>query len=1266
MRLARITLAGFKSFAEPTEFRFDAPITGIVGPNGCGKSNVVDAIRWVLGERSAKSLRGDAMIDVIFAGSAARKPMGAATVTLCFENPVVRPDAADPHRRRALAIDTPEVEVTRSLFRDGRSDYLINGRKCRMKDIRELFMDTGIGTHAYSIIEQGRVMDMVSANPTERRLIFEEAAGIARFKARKIEASRKLEKAQTMLVRVREQLAGTERRLRIVKGQAAKAREFQELDARWRQARTLAALDHYHDLQLQLVGLTSQIAQLERARLELTSLLTEREDAKQSAEILRHEVIGAERALEQRRSELDGAFRHAQQRRDMTQRQFTESSQQVSEDRQRLEKIDERRHQLILAVEEATKAIDGATADTAAAEKRAADLAAARQKQQETTLELRRREEHAREALLASERRRGQVTARLESVTGRLRAFSEQLESIRLRREKIAAESAEIARLLEAAEQDHAAAASRVDEAESTLAEHDRAVASLGQQQARLSGRLADLRHERAGLDSRLRLLQEMHHAREGLGDAVKSVLDDPEKFPGIIGVLGDLIDTDRRHALVVEVALGLDFQLLVARDDAALHFMEASLRALPGRVAVASASAPSTAPDREGVPGWVTPLLDLVRPQEPAMAIASRVLARSALVWDLEMARSLRRSSMEGWRLITRDGEILDAEGRFITGTGRHLAGGSGWLSRRLEIAEIQHQIAMIDRQVAHLSADLAELTEASTQRRTLLEETNARLHEARRSVVDAQYRAQRLGNDQQRLTRSAHDLAAESGQIEERSADMAREQAQLAAEQAQLEEAAGTLAEQSKGLREELAKAQAEADAAQERLGAARLAAGEAAARLETARRERRHLQGSLDESDRQRAQITEQLTRRLSAIEQYEATIAESDALMLQVEQDRLTAEHEATILKTRSQESGAALEAAAAALDAIRGEAVRIERDYNAVEMSRREVEIRREGLEERTLTELELDLGAAYPDHASARKNEDFAPVDRDALEAEAAELRQGIRKLGNVNLLAIEEEAQLEQRNEALIAQVTDIDTAVQQLEEMITVLDRTSLERFKATFAAIRNHFAGDDGMFRRLFGGGSADLVLLAPEEGEVADEKSQWLEGGIEIHAKPPGKQPRVISQLSGGEKTMTAIALLMAIFQSRPSPFCLLDEVDAALDDANVDRFCRVLLPFLDHSHFIIITHRKPTMKACDRLYGITQQERGVSRRVSVRLEEVGNDGTLHADALARDREVEAPAAHEEPSPQRAPVNEPPLIEITPRRSALREKLEEAWG
>ncbi|MDY7108267.1 MAG: chromosome segregation protein SMC [Planctomycetota bacterium] len=1272
MRLAKITLAGFKSFADPTELRFDMPISGIVGPNGCGKSNVVDAIKWVLGERSAKSLRGDAMLDVIFAGSAGRKPVGAASVTLGFENPVVRPDSGEPTQRRFLGVDTPEVDVTRRLYRDGRSEYLINGQKCRLKDIKELFMDTGIGTHAYSIIEQGRVDAMLTANAVERRAIFEEAAGIAKFKARKIEAARKLEKSEVNLVRVREQLASTERRLRIVRRQAAKARRFRELDVRDRELRTEVALDQYHELHERLSGLTSRLTDLERQRREFVEQLTELEDEKQSAELAKHELETTQRELEQRRLELVASRKHAEQRRDMTQRNLGETEEHVADDRERLEELKERDTSLHEQITELEQAIARAAGEVAEAERLVNEIGEARAREQQAVVEARARFHQQREAVDRAEQQRAQMAARIESMAGRGKGLTEQMDRLAGRAEKLEVESRECDESIAAAESDRAAAQQEVDEIEATLTEHDRAAAALGERQAELTETLADARHERAALESRLHLLEEMHEAREGLGDAVKTVLDQGERFPGVRGLLGDVIDTARKHAPIVEAALGGDLQLLLVDDAQTARRLEAEAGELAGRVAFLpleddSAEAADTRQAVEEAPGWVTPLLSLMRIEPHAQAAVARLLAKTVLVWDLQAALMLAAGPLRGWRFVTHAGVVVHPDGRIIMGQPTAATAGAGWLSRRLELSDLRNRILAIDGRIVALGAQLNALSSESAQRQQQLDAAAEQLHEARHAVVEAQYQAQRLGNDAQRIARELSAIASERDELQQRLDDLHREENELRGELAELDRSIDGQAAEAETAERELQQARADAEAGQERLTMAKLRLGEAGNTLEAARRERRHTQLTREENRRQKDMCTQQLHRRLSQIDQYEAVIEDAGEEIARCDEAMIDLARTTDELADRLDEAARRVQETAGRLEAARQQAGRLDRDYNAVELSRREIEIKREALEERTLTDLELDLPQAWVPYRAQREEEDFQAIDREAAETEIDALREAIRKLGNVNLDAIDEETELEERNEDLIRQVEDIDTAVKQLQTLIEELDRTSRERFEATFNAIREHFASPDGMFRKLFGGGSADLMLLPDEEGRI-----DWLESGIEVRAKPPGKEPRVISQLSGGEKSLTAVALLMAIFKSKPSPFCILDEVDAALDDANVNRFCQMLRPFLGQSHFIIITHHKRTMQACDQLYGITMQERGVSKRVSVRVEDVAADGRISRHAL--DRAEEAPAAQPRPAPADETTPQPagngeaepetPVVE-TASTENLRRQLERVW-
>lgn len=1284
MRLARVTIAGFKSFADSTAFHFDQPITGIVGPNGCGKSNVVDAIKWVLGERSAKSLRGDAMLDVIFAGSAARKPIGAASVTLTFDNPVVEtpirrsietaalPDddidrqsdvictSAARSTNRFLAVDTEQVDVTRKLYRDGRSEYLINNRKVRLRDIKELFMDTGIGANAYSIIEQGRVDAMLMANPVERRHILEEAAGVAKFKARKIEAARKLERTEVNLVRVREQLANTERRLRIVKGQAVKARRFQELDERHRSLRTEFSLDVYHELRERLTGLTSRIADLDQQRVDLGEILRNIEDEKQEAEIARGELQSTRREHEQRRMELIAARKHAEQRCDMTQRNLHDVNQHIVDDRQRIDELKQRLVSLELEITDAEAEIAAAAERVADAERLVNSTSQQRAHLQQELVARTEQMEQSRETLKRNEQQQSQLSAQSQSLDGRANGLTEQLQRLTARADELTRDRDECEASQQSAEIQQQQHRDTVQRLEAELASHDRAVAALGERQAELSEQLADARHERAAIESRSHLLEEMRQAREGLTDAVKTVLDQPERFAGVIGLLADAIDTDRKHAPLVEAALGSNLELLLFGSFEEVQRIESDLRTLQGRVGFLVANWFDSDVSQRDLPsleaGWGVPLLSLMKVQEHARHAVERLLGKTFVVDDLEAAFMLAAGPLAGFRFVTRRGEVVEPDGRITAGqsaaSGQN-ATNDGWLTRRIELAELQTRLDELDAVIQRRTAELQELVAESQQAQQLQSGIAEQLHQARQAVVELQYQSQRLSNDLSRIQREQVSLQNEQTELSGRLQTLEAERSQVHQRLEELKISVRTQEEAAAQHEAALREAQQQADAAQEQLTAAKMELSKVGPELESARRERRHLEHAREEGARQQDTLTQQLHRRLSQVEQYEGVIADARSEMESAGKDLSQLTEQIAQLDIDISNASSRVETAAQKLADARARAMQLDRDYHALELSRREVEVKRENLEDRTLSDLDLDLADAYIPYRDRRENDDFTPVDRESVEAEIDLLRAEIKKLGNVNMEAIEEENLLEERNVDLIKQVEDIDSAVSQLQSLIEQLEITSRTRFEETFNAIRGHFAGPDGMFRKLFGGGSADIMLLPNEEtGEI-----DWLESGIEVKAKPPGKEPRVISQLSGGEKSLTAVALLMAIFKSKPSPFCILDEVDAALDEANVDRFCRILEPFLDKSHFIVITHHKRTMQACHQLYGVTMQERGVSKRVAVRVDDVNENGHISKAVMERIETDDAPA-------ERNGHAEPPMIDTSPMRS-MRQELEKAW-
>ena len=1220
MRLAKVLIAGFKSFADPITFTFDAPITGIVGPNGCGKSNVVDAIKWVLGERSAKSLRGTAMLDVTFAGSAARKPLGAASVTLTFENPVTDPDAADGRQRRALAVDREQVDITRRLYRDGRSEYEINGRKVRSRDIKELFLDTGIGSSAYSIIEQGRVDAMLTANPQDRRVIFEEAAGIAKFRVRSLEAGRKLERTEINLVRAREQLQQTERRLRSVRRQASRARRFRELDTRLRRLRTDLALDLYHEHRERHADLSRRVDDLESQRRDLADRLQRLEDAKQTAEIDRHRLDGRHRDLEQRRIEQEAAARHAQQRRGLTERHLAETREQIEPENVRLAELAARIDALDGEIEQARRGIALAATHLAETEQAVLDCSGQWRALQQEAVEAQTGAERLRDEASEVELAKTRLAAQVQSAEGRTRALTEQRDKLARRIEHLGSEHDRCRRDQEHAEARRLEAATEVKRLANELAAHDRAAAELGQRQASLTGAMAEHRHEQASCDSRRHLLQEMQDAHEGLTDAVRHVLDNPDDFPGIRGLLADFIDTDRAHAPLVEAALGTNLELLLLEDPDELDSVRKALRDVPGRVRLIAArplDAKDVAPDAGAaeapLPEWATPLETLLRVQPVAANALQRLIDRTVVVPDLGAAMLLALGPLAGWRFVSRNGEILEPDGRIIIGRTNGDAVEAipaGWLSRRAELAELTRTCETARQRIEELTTLLHDVAHETTEARQRQAKAAEGLQVARHVVVEAQHRAERSAGDMSRIRREQTAAEYEKGELTERLDELARERCDLSAK---IDELECSLNEQSAAIAQAQTRHQElveQAAAAQEQLTARKVQLGQAGEKLESQRREQRHLEFSLEEARRQHGISTEQLRQRQARIEQYQATIAEANRESARATEALAAVHREVDAVNEQLPQAVARVTSAGEDLAAAREQASQLDREFHVVEISRREVEVKRESLEEQTLADLELDLQETYPAWVSSPDAPQREPVDRDATRQDIDSLRDSIRKLGHVNLDAIDGEVQLEQQNVDLASQVKDIDSARTQLDSLIKDLDQRSRERFEKSFHTIRNNFAGHDGMFRKLFGGGSADLILLPDAEGNTDS-----LESGIEIRAKPPGKEPRIINQLSGGERSLTAVALLMAIFKSKPSPFCILDEVDAALDDANVERFCNVLTPFLDRSHFIVITHHKRTMQACDVIYGVTMQERGVSKQVSVQIEQVSADGKL---------------------------------------------------
>lgn len=1326
MRLAKLTLAGFKSFADKTEIPFDEPVVGIVGPNGCGKSNVVDAIKWVLGDQSPKSLRGGAMMDVIFNGSAKRKPAGMASVTLTFDNPVVEdlgvadsdleatstnpgakeqrgeapdgspqppiPNSQPPQPRRALALDTDQVAVTRQLYRDGTSEYLVNNQRARLRDIKELFMDTGIGTDAYSIIEQGKVARMLEANAAERRQIFEEAAGVSRYKARKKEALRKLERTEQNLALVRQRLEDTEKRLRSVKMQAARARSFQEHSAKLRELQLTYSLAEYHRLQKQLGEVQEQLEQAEADRVAAQRELAKHESALSDAETEREAVAQRAAQLNQARVQQESAKEQAQQKQRFAESTLADVKKQIERDQSRLNDLDERQTQLAEEAGQHTEQVEELTASQSDAKQRLEAAQTEHRELQHSLNEKRSRLEDEKNGLTDLLRRVSKLHNEITSID----AFEQSLVGTR---EKLDERTGHIAEQLETmltqrddADAKLAESVSLIDAEKTKLDEQKDLAGKFGEQQKNLAARLAESREKRADLDSRRRLLQEMEDNLEGIADPVKAVLsqaacglapehrgDADPTFDLVRGLVAELIDCDVQHAALVEAALGDHQQALVVDRLAELcdpATGQAAIDALAGRVTFLSIDQPPLPPlteDARGLAGSLRPVIDLVRYPAWLGLVAWRLLGRTLVVRDLDTAMMFRATLPSGYRFVTEAGEVLDEQCRVLAGPLSANASG-GLISRRSELASLQTELTQLDAIIASDHQTLTAISDQAAHLEKVTAELQQSIFDANAIKVELTSRLENFRGQIATLEKERPVLAAETEAIHRKLSEADEKRTTHRSEAQQLEAQSAQREARRAELDAEINAAAESAESARESVTSLRIDASKLAEQLSAAERQSRQFEIA-------RADVTRQHTKLAEELKTTHARIAELEKQMADAEESFRGADRKLQEVVTQCELISRKVTAADETLNGLKANFAqrrtsvdKLEKSVHQAEMKQRELEVKLDSVTQRTTDQLDLDLPDAYrkqkqlklfpqeqqhsanasaepaaapliapppnPEHAAEESTApdpitqaaaaittdpfNLSPEDWASIKSDIEELRGKIARLGTVNVDAIAEEDQLAGKQDELADQVKDIEDAEKQLHALIEKLNDDSRTRFEDTFNQVRENFAGPDGMFRKLFGGGRADVFLEPDDNGNI-----DILESGISITAKPPGKEPRALSQLSGGEKTMTAVALLMAIFKSRPSPYAILDEVDAALDEANVERFINVINGFLDHSHFIVITHHKRTMQGCNKLYGITMQERGVSKRVSVNFDQVGSAGEINADAIDTTDSAEAP-------------------------------------
>jgi chromosome segregation protein len=1235
MYLKSLELFGFKSFAPKTKLDFHRGVTAVVGPNGCGKSNVLDAMRWVLGEQSAKALRGGEMADVIFSGTDSRAAVGMAEVSMTFAE-----------CEEALGLDWHEVTITRRVFRDGGSEYLLNKTPCRLKDIHQMFMDTGIGRSAYSIMEQGKIDMILSSRPEDRRAIFEEAAGITKYKSQKKEALRKLEATEANLLRLTDIIKEVKRQIGSLQRQAGKARRYQSLISDLKLLETHAAKRQFDTLSEQQETTVAEHARLSDRQIECEQDIESRESE-----------VAVQRA----------ALDEMEQRLNSSRQAVNDLRTRISNHESRIIFNEERAEEFRGLVERYRGDVAGSEEKLRIAETQLRDTDV--ELEQITTLlasELRVMEEkQAAVAALTGQRQEAERTisgvandsARLESRISGLRG---QIASVAQQRDGA---EARLSILSGELDQLTFAFAQFTDRLRDTQAELDRAIADLEQRTVQLADAESQLRDAQGGLagldqelraaqrtlaekESKLEVLRNLVDAGEGLSEGTQAVLrglDNPDFFkPAIAGALAQLIEVEPQHVRAVETALNGHLQAVVMKDTMVAEAVIKTLTAQQlGRATLAL---------RELVPLIARPALDgqpqlpsvraLVRSTDDLAPLLDALLADTYLASSIEEALQLRRTHSATF--VTASGELLTADGLLIGGA----AGGVS--NSLLERKNQMHALAIETDQARQQADALAERRQALVIE---IETAQARLDEAREEKQNGSLQVSTLRNQLAMVERETRETERKQQNLEGERVSSAERHREAADRMGGLESEINESLQGLEALQARRAEAANELEVLRARENELGAELNELRVKVATERQRHSSLHHQRVPMEARLAELADLIEQRQQDIISYEqradATIAENAEIEANLESLRgQVGEGESAVAALIEERAGiaAAAEELSNSLRILRHQLSEAHDQRSRLEVKRSQIEMKLTALTEHIQKRYQIDLltferdlhglrvairdqakrqrGLDVSTSAEAGSGEDapageepqtpvetspaedvtdaFA-IDWDRIDVVVRELDQRIDSMGPVNLDAIQEYDELEQRHTFLEQQNTDLENAKAELFETITKINNTTKSLFADTFEKIRVNFAE---MFTELFGGGKANLLLL---------DESDPLESGIDIIAKPPGKQLTSITLLSGGERTMTAVALLFSIYMVKPAPFCVLDEMDAPLDESNINRFIKILDRFVGQSQFIVISHHKRTIARADALYGVTMEEHGVSKLVGVKFSHRTDEG-----------------------------------------------------
>ncbi|MBR6238711.1 MAG: chromosome segregation protein SMC [Lachnospiraceae bacterium] len=1181
MYLKSIEVQGFKSFANKISFQFHNGITGIVGPNGSGKSNVADAVRWVLGEQRIKQLRGASMQDVIFAGTQMRKPLSYAYVAITLDN--------SDHQ---LAIDFDEVTVARRLYRSGESEYLINGAPCRLKDISEMFYDTGIGKEGYSIIGQGQIDAILSGKPEDRRELFDEAAGIVKFKRRKIASEKKLEEERNNLVRVSDILNELEKQVGPLERQASKARVY--LDKK-QELKTV-------DVNMFLLENNSIKDQLNDTNVNLENTIREYEEA-------------------------DAKYESTKQEYDETITAIEELEKTIEEERNALSETGSVRQRLESQIELLKEQINSIRGNEAHLDNRKESVSKELEAKQAEEENVDKQKGLIDEKLKAASDKKEEIERKLAEVQSRIEATNTDIENskndiigalneranIRSRAERITAmqeqidiRKAELTSKLVSARTDEAKQQDVIKQYEDEFEKISEEINGLNATEKEKEEKVAKYKEELTSMDASLRDMQVKYHQDksklealsniteryEGYGGSVKRVMEQKDKHKGIIGVVADIISSDKKYETAIETALGGNIQNIVTDDEETAKKMIAFLKQeKAGRATflpLTSIKHPQEFKtpevlDEKGVLGLAD---SLVKTKKEYINVARAMLGRIVVVDNVDNAVKIARKYDYGIRMVTLEGELLVPGGAISGGAFKN---NSNLLSRRREMDELNKGITDALKEIDRLLSAIEDTKTKRNEERVEIEKLKLVLQEKFIAQNTARLNLTAARNRQEENKADYDSLKSESAELDKQVLDNTAEKENIEKEleasvklekdkTAHIEEMQKLLDkdhEEESKVSDELKLAEVEAEKILQQVGFEQQNLDRIKAERERFEAELNEILGeigggakAIEEKENNIKELEETIKASHTAEEETNDKLAEDikkKEELSEKQKNFFTVREELSETRARLDKEKYRLQAAVEKLS----ESIQTQIDYmwNEYEITLRDAE---------NLRNPEMN--------------------DLSSMKSTATTLRDEIRKLGDVNVGAIEEYKQVSERYTFLKTQHDDLVEAEKTLMGIIEELDTAMRKQFKEKFHAIETEF---DKVFKELFGGGQGTLELM---------EDQDILEAGIRIEAQPPGKKLQNMMQLSGGEKALTAIALLFAIQNLKPSPFCLLDEIEAALDESNVERFAKYLHKLTKHTQFIVITHRRGTMERADRLYGITMQEKGVSTLVSVNLVE----------------------------------------------------------